>query len=183
MIPTQKNVDGTVGMSSFTDDSACFCALAVCAREFDRLADDIAKRVLNLQDEEKGLKCDVRRSPGRCIVQLGPVALTISWLRTRAAGAGSWTDEGLTGWVARTKTPEFIRDQRVERCRRDLADPALRGRPVPGQAPLAIDAGDEAVDEDRRVHEAVVRHDPRGRNVGEDPRAVRVADQRRAADL
>jgi hypothetical protein len=59
-------------------------ALAVCAREFDRLADDIAKRVLNLQDEEKGLKCDVRRSPGRCIVQLGPVALTISWLRTRA---------------------------------------------------------------------------------------------------
>jgi hypothetical protein len=59
-------------------------ALAVCAREFDRLADDIAKRVLNLQDEEKGLKADVRRSPGRCIVQLGPVALTISWLRTRA---------------------------------------------------------------------------------------------------
>ena len=59
-------------------------ALAVCAREFDRLADDIAKRVLNLQDEAKGLKADVRRSPGRCIVQLGPVALTISWLRTRA---------------------------------------------------------------------------------------------------
>ena len=59
-------------------------ALAVCAREFDRLADDISKRVLNLQDEEKGLKADVRRSPGRCIVQLGPVALTISWLRTRA---------------------------------------------------------------------------------------------------
>jgi hypothetical protein len=59
-------------------------ALAVCAREFDRLADDISKRVLNLQDEAKGLKADVRRSPGRCIVQLGPVALTISWLRTRA---------------------------------------------------------------------------------------------------
>ena len=59
-------------------------ALAVCAREFDRLADDISKRVVNLQDEAKGLKCDVRRSPGRCIVQLGPVALTISWLRTRA---------------------------------------------------------------------------------------------------
>jgi hypothetical protein len=59
-------------------------ALAVCAREFDRLAEDIAKRVTNLEDEEKGLKADVRRSPGRCIVQLGPVALTISWLRTRA---------------------------------------------------------------------------------------------------
>jgi hypothetical protein len=59
-------------------------ALAVCAREFDRLADDIAKRVSDLDDEAKGLKVDVKRSPGRCIVQLGPVALTISWLRTRA---------------------------------------------------------------------------------------------------
>lgn len=59
-------------------------ALAVCAREFDRLADDVAKRVTDLADEAKGLKPDVRRSPGRCIVQLGPVALTLSWLRTRA---------------------------------------------------------------------------------------------------
>jgi len=59
-------------------------ALAVCAREFDRLAEDVAKRVADLADEGKGLKADVRRSPGRCIVQLGPVALTISWLRTRA---------------------------------------------------------------------------------------------------
>lgn len=59
-------------------------ALAVCAREFDRLADDVAKRVSDLSDESKGLKADVKRSPGRCIVQLGPVALTLSWLRTRA---------------------------------------------------------------------------------------------------
>ena len=58
-------------------------ALAVCAREFDRLADDVSKRVLDLENEAKGLKADVKRSPGRCIVQLGPVALTISWLRTR----------------------------------------------------------------------------------------------------
>jgi hypothetical protein len=59
-------------------------ALAVCAREFDRLVDDVSKRVTDLEDEAKGLKADVRRSPGRCIVQLGPVALTLSWLRTRA---------------------------------------------------------------------------------------------------
>lgn len=59
-------------------------ALAVCAREFDRLAEDVAKRVTDLSDESKGLKADIKRSPGRCIVQLGPVALTISWLRTRA---------------------------------------------------------------------------------------------------
>ncbi len=59
-------------------------ALAVCAREFDRLAEDVAKRVADLEDEAKGWKADVRRSPGRCIVQIGPVALTLSWLRTRA---------------------------------------------------------------------------------------------------
>lgn len=59
-------------------------ALAVCAREFDRLADDVAKRVADLEDESKGWKADVKRSPGRCIVQIGPVALTLSWLRTRA---------------------------------------------------------------------------------------------------
>lgn len=59
-------------------------ALAVCAREFDRLAEDISRRVADLEDEARGLKAEVRRSPGRCIVQLGPVALTVSWLRTRA---------------------------------------------------------------------------------------------------
>jgi len=59
-------------------------ALAVCAREFDRLAEDVAKRVADLEDEAKGWKADVRRSPGRCIIQIGPVALTLSWLRTRA---------------------------------------------------------------------------------------------------
>ena len=37
-------------------------------------------------------------------------------------------------------------------------------------------SGDEAVDEDRRVHEAVVRDDPRRRDVAEDPRAVRVRE-------
>ena len=71
-------------------------ALAVCAREFDRLAEDVAKRVAELEDESKGWKADVRRSPGRCIVQIGPVALTLSWLRTRglrevlAAGTGGY---------------------------------------------------------------------------------------------
>jgi hypothetical protein len=63
-------------------------ALAVCAREFDRLADDISKRVADLEDEAKGLKADIRRSPGRMIAQLGPVALKKSW---------TWRREGKTG--------------------------------------------------------------------------------------
>lgn len=53
-------------------------ALGACTREFARLADDIVQRVTAL-DEEKPV---VRNSPGRCIAQLGPVAITLAWLRS-----------------------------------------------------------------------------------------------------
>ena len=60
-------------------------ALALCGREFERVADEIAKRVsdagLLLATYE--VKAEIRRSPGRCIVQVGPVALTTSWVRAR----------------------------------------------------------------------------------------------------
>jgi hypothetical protein len=60
-------------------------ALPACARELDRLADDIARRITAAgASEEAGTPPEVRRSPGRCIVQLGPVALTLSWLRSRS---------------------------------------------------------------------------------------------------
>jgi hypothetical protein len=85
-------------------------ALAVCAREFDRLADDVAKRVMDLEDEAKGLKADVKRSPGRCIVQLGPVALTISWLRTRAetVSQGRLLIVEWTGTVGANGAQEYV---------------------------------------------------------------------------
>jgi hypothetical protein len=56
-------------------------AAAACARELARLNDDIVvgvTRLTEVADEEKPV---VRRSPDRCIVQLGPVALTLAWLR------------------------------------------------------------------------------------------------------
>lgn len=56
-------------------------ALAVCAREFDRLTESVAKRIAALDKQTLTAKAEVRRAPARCIVQLGPVALTISWLR------------------------------------------------------------------------------------------------------
>ena len=57
-------------------------AVAVCAREFERLADGIAKRAATL-GEKAGTKAEVQRMPDRCIVQLGPVALSVSWVRER----------------------------------------------------------------------------------------------------
>src|SRR6266550_4429625 len=57
-------------------------AVAVCAREFDRLADSIAKRAVTI-GEKAGTKAEVQRMPDRCIVQLGPVALSVSWVRER----------------------------------------------------------------------------------------------------
>jgi hypothetical protein len=58
-------------------------ALAVRSREFERLtaatvAGVTALHALSAQQIEKPV---VRRSPDRCLVQFGPVALTVAWLR------------------------------------------------------------------------------------------------------
>jgi hypothetical protein len=58
-------------------------SLPACGRELERLADEISRRATAVDPELAGAKAEVRRSPGRCIVQLGPVALTASWVRSR----------------------------------------------------------------------------------------------------
>ena len=85
-------------------------ALAVCAKEFDQLVDEIARLAAELDTESATVQTEVRRSPNRCIVQLGPVALTISWLRS---GADTISDGRLlviewVGTVGRgaTRSPE-----------------------------------------------------------------------------
>lgn len=55
-------------------------ALAVCTREFASLSDEVVRGVSALRGAAAE-KPTVRRSPDRCIVQLGPVALTLAWLR------------------------------------------------------------------------------------------------------
>lgn len=59
-------------------------ALAVRTREFARLTDAVASGAAALWSAgaEERDKPVVRRSPDRCIVQLGPVALTAAWLRS-----------------------------------------------------------------------------------------------------
>jgi hypothetical protein len=58
-------------------------ALAVCTREFVRLANEVALGLTALHGAGEMEKALVVQSPGRCIVQVGPVALTIAWLRSR----------------------------------------------------------------------------------------------------
>ena len=54
-----------------------------CARELERLADDVVQRVESIARDEAAGEIEVRRGAGRCIIQLGPVALTMSWIRSR----------------------------------------------------------------------------------------------------
>ena len=59
-------------------------ALAVRTREFERLIDGVVRGASTVRGpaapgEDVAV---VRRAPDRCVVQLGPVALTIAWLRS-----------------------------------------------------------------------------------------------------
>ena len=58
-------------------------AITHLGREFDRLAAEVTKRVATVNRDESETPLAVNRVPGRCTVQLGPVALTLSWVRTR----------------------------------------------------------------------------------------------------
>ncbi len=54
-----------------------------CARELERLADDVVSRIESMARDDAAGEIEVRRGAGRCIIQLGPVALTMSWIRSR----------------------------------------------------------------------------------------------------
>jgi hypothetical protein len=72
---TERGPDG--GVRPFLESTR---AQAVRAKEFDRLATEVARLVAALE-LAGDVRPEVRRAPDRCIVQLGPVALTISWVR------------------------------------------------------------------------------------------------------
>lgn len=57
-------------------------ARAVCTREFASLSNEIARRLRALHGTGDAAELVVSQSPGRCMVQLGPVALTVTWLRS-----------------------------------------------------------------------------------------------------
>lgn len=57
-------------------------ATAVCTREFGRLTDAIIAGAKGFARDNLDESPVVRQAPDRCIVQLGPVALTVTWLRS-----------------------------------------------------------------------------------------------------
>src|SRR3954471_22481571 len=56
-------------------------SLAACQRELNRLTTTLTQEVEAIADRE-GETSTIRRTPDRCILQLGPVAITVAWLRT-----------------------------------------------------------------------------------------------------
>ena len=88
---TRRNTDTAVGPLAIDDrvgqqrDSflASHRAITHLGREFDRLATEVTKRASTVTRGETEVPFEVHRVPGRCTVQLGPVALTLSWVRTR----------------------------------------------------------------------------------------------------
>lgn len=57
-------------------------ALSVCTREFERMTRTAAQRATELARDEGLETPEVRLTPNRCIVQLGPVAMTFVWMRS-----------------------------------------------------------------------------------------------------
>ena len=87
-----RRVGGSAGVSLTDDDRATqqrdtflasHRAITHLGREFDRLAAEVAKRAATVNRDDVEIPLEVHRVPGRCTVQLGPVALTLSWVRTR----------------------------------------------------------------------------------------------------
>jgi hypothetical protein len=56
-------------------------AVSVCAREFASVCDAVVQGVMSLHANGLAEKPAVRQAPGRSIIQLGPVAATVAWLR------------------------------------------------------------------------------------------------------
>jgi hypothetical protein len=81
-------------------------ALAACAREFARLSNEVLHGLAESAGPNAEDKVVVRRSPDRCIVQLGPVALTMAWLRNThdSVATGELLVIGWRGVVAPRQT-------------------------------------------------------------------------------
>lgn len=58
-------------------------ALSVAAREFARLGDCLADGVVSEFGETSDRQSRVRRSPERCIIQVGHSAVTVAWICNR----------------------------------------------------------------------------------------------------
>jgi hypothetical protein len=142
-------------------------AVAACSREFVRLSREVLEGVSALPGAAADEKAVVRQSPDRCIVQLGPVALTLGWLR-------STHDSVATGEL-------LVIVWRGAVAPRTRHQPE---RPVTGPAPLAATALWEQVLTPVGDSEASWAWQPRGTEVGRcssSELALRCVEQLRVA--
>lgn len=76
-------------LDAHADYTSSYRANAACSRELARLHEEIASSLADVRVSATAAEASeqpvVRRSPARCLVQLGPVALTLAWLQ-RAQG-------------------------------------------------------------------------------------------------
>ena len=84
-----RRIDGRA-QDARAEYTTSYRANAACVRELGRLHDEIIGTLSSWRSRKAANGTDVeppviRRSPARCLVQLGPVALTVAWLQ-RAQG-------------------------------------------------------------------------------------------------
>lgn len=81
----EKDESEPIDHQRYTSDRPIYLAshrsLAACQRELARLTTTLSAEVEAIADRE-GETSTIRRTPDRCILQLGPVAITVAWLRT-----------------------------------------------------------------------------------------------------
>jgi hypothetical protein len=68
-------------LDTHADYTASYRANAACTRELARLHEEIETLLTDSNAVQASEEPVVRRSPARCLVQLGPVALTLAWLQ------------------------------------------------------------------------------------------------------
>jgi hypothetical protein len=85
-------------------------ALSAATREFARLGDCLADGVATEFGQELARELRVRRSPDRCIIQIGDAAVTVAWLRDRRdTGEGELLIIHWRGIVAPAVNQQFER--------------------------------------------------------------------------
>lgn len=85
-------------------------ALSAAAREFARLSDCLADGIESGFGEVIDRPLNVRRSPERCIIQVGRLAVTVAWIRHRRdSGEGELLIIHWQGTVAPSINQQFER--------------------------------------------------------------------------
>jgi len=98
-------------------------AVSVCAREFARLGDCLADGVAGLFTDVIDRERSVRRSPDRCIIQIGRAAVTVAWIRTRRdAAEGELLIIHWRGTVAPTMHQQFERARELTQSATPLSE-------------------------------------------------------------